>query len=162
MLTPHIKRLANERVTACLKQIEQHFGQPLDAPSVSFNQRGKIAGSARLQSNEIRLNPVLLDDNQREFLEQVIPHEVCHIAVFQMYGRVRPHGQQWQQMMTAVFGLVPDVRHDMDVSKVGGKSFPYLCACGPVSLSVRRHNKVVRQQQQYRCRTCGETLRMAN
>ena len=137
---------------------EKKLGRTFARPAVKFTQRGAIAGSARLQINEIRLNPKLLVQYPEVFVSQVLPHEISHLLVFTLYGKVRPHGKQWQTMMQHVFGCPPQVRHSMDVSKVAGKTFAYRCKCGPVSLSIRRHNKVVRQQQQYLCRRCGETL----
>jgi SprT protein len=127
-------------------------------PSVHFNQRGKIAGCARLQKNELRFNPTLLKDNISLFLDEVVPHEVCHIVAFILYGRVRPHGKEWQSLMIDLFGLQPRTYHKMDVTKVQGKQFEYKCECGPIELSIRRHNKVVRGQQKYICRKCRVSL----
>ncbi|SQC14940.1 protein sprT [Klebsiella pneumoniae] len=38
----------------------------------STSQRGTSAGTAWLEKNEIRLNPVLLLENQREFIDEVV------------------------------------------------------------------------------------------
>lgn len=128
-------------------------------PSLVFSQRGKIAGSAALVKNQIRLNSVLYSDNIDVFLAEVIPHELAHLLVFQQYGRVKPHGVEWQKMMIEVFALEPRVRHSMDVSKVQGRVFSYNCSCGPVHLSIRRHNKVKSGKQQYLCAKCRQTLK---
>lgn len=144
-------------MATCLTRINQHYGSQLRLPLIRYNQRGKIAGSARLQLNEVRLNPTLLLQNQQEFLHQVIPHEVCHLAVYQLYGRVRPHGPEWQQMMRQVFKLAPHVTHKMDVTDVAGKTFSYQCGCKQHQLSIRRHNKVLKGTR-YLCRGCGQSL----
>ena len=141
-----------------MERISAYFKRSFPMPHISLKQRGKIAGSARLQNNELRLNPVLMADNPDKFLHEVIPHEICHLVAYQLYGRVKPHGREWQQLMTKVFGLPPNVYHAMDISKVAGKSFAYRCQCGPVQLSIRRHNKVLRNQLQYRCLKCGVQL----
>ena len=94
-----------QRTERCMALACEHFNRQFLMPTIKFNQRGKIAGSARLQLNELRFNPVL-----------------------------------------------------MDVTKVAGKKFAYRCLCGPVGLSIRRHNKVVRKVQQYRCIKCGNQL----
>lgn len=158
LLTQNLKNSALERVEFCYEIAEKNLPRNFTRPQVSFNQRGKIAGSARLQSNQIRLNPVLLVDNTQQFLDEVIPHEICHLLVFQLYGRVKPHGAQWQTLMKELYGLTPKTRHTMDVSKVQGKTFLYQCGCGTTELSVRRHNKVTRGQQRYGCKKCGEIL----
>ncbi|WP_340677114.1 SprT family zinc-dependent metalloprotease [Paraglaciecola sp.] len=147
-----------QRVQHCINVASVYFNHSFTMPEVKFNQRGKIAGSARLQKNELRFNPVLMKDNLELFLSDVVPHEVCHLLAFTLYGRVKPHGREWQQLMREVFGRKPQTYHMMDVSKVAGQKFTYLCACGPIQLSIRRHNKVVRKVQQYRCLKCGSQL----
>lgn len=147
-----------QKVTKCIEHASAYLNQHFALPKVTFNQRGKIAGTARLHSNEIRINPILLTDNLEEFLTEVIPHEVCHLLAYQLYGRVKPHGKEWQALMMKLFELTPHTYHKMDVTKVRGKHFAYLCKCGPTTLSIRRHNKVLRGQQQYICRQCRTTL----
>ena len=147
-----------QRVLHCMALASNYFNQAFKAPVIRFNQRGKIAGSARLQRNELRFNKILLKDNLDKFLSDVVPHEVCHLLAFTLYGRVRPHGKEWQQLMREVFQCRPETYHMMDVSKVTGQKFTYKCQCGPLQLSIRRHNKVVRKIQQYRCLKCGSIL----
>ena len=146
------------RVEQCLDIASAYFKQAFEMPQVKFNQRGKIAGSARLQLNELRFNQVLMRDNLDTFLSDVVPHELCHLLAFRLYGRVRPHGKEWQTLMREVFHLKPATYHLMDVTKVSGQKFTYMCKCGPIQLSIRRHNKVVRKVQKYRCLKCGTQL----
>lgn len=157
-LPEEYKRLVEKRVEACYETAQDYFARQFLKPDVLFKQRGKIAGSARLQTNQLNFNPVLLEDNLDHFIDVVVPHEVSHLLVHQLYGRVRPHGFEWQQIMRNVFEQKANVRHRLDVSKVSGKTFEYQCACATVSLSIRRHNKVLRNQQQYLCRKCGDKL----
>ena len=69
----------NHRVEQCYAHAEHVLKQIFVRPKVYFNQRGKIAGSARLQTNELRFNPLLLEDNLQLFIDEVAPHEVCHL-----------------------------------------------------------------------------------
>lgn len=156
------QQLVTQKVEQCINHASVYFAKHFALPNVSFNQRGKIAGCARLQNNELRFNHVLLNDNLEAFLEEVVPHEVCHLLAYQLFGKVRPHGKEWQNLMLKLFGLKGKTYHRMDVSKVAGQHFNYLCQCGPVKLSVRRHNKVIRGQQQYICRKCSSTLTVEN
>lgn len=153
-----IQQKVAARVTECYQIARQKLQREFPLPQVVFNQRGKAAGSARLQLNQIRLNPILLVDNLNHFIEDVLPHEVCHLLTFALYGRVRPHGKEWQTLMRYLFDLAPTPYHQLDTTKVSGKEFDYRCACGPVKLSIRRHNKVQRGQQIYICRTCQQQL----
>ncbi|WP_413111021.1 SprT family zinc-dependent metalloprotease [Thaumasiovibrio sp. DFM-14] len=146
------------QVGACLQQAQTALNQSFAMPTIRFNQRGKIAGSARLLQWELRFNPVLLKDNPEAFLQDVVPHEVAHLIVYQCFGRVRPHGKEWQAVMQQVFKRPAKTTHQFDVSQVQGQLYAYRCSCQTHQLTVRRHNKMSRQQVSYRCRTCGQAL----
>jgi SprT protein len=137
----------------------------ISKPSILFTQRGKIAGSALLQKNIIKLHPTLLAQNVDYYLDEVIAHELSHILVYQLFGqykgilrreRVKPHGLEWQTIMTEVFDLVPRVTHQLDVKAISMQSFEYECACQSVDLSLIRHNKVIRGKQVYYCKRCKQ------
>lgn len=152
------KQAVLQQVKDCIAKASVYFNRSFTMPAVSFNQRGKIAGTARLQLNELRFNPVLMADNFETFVTEVVPHEVSHLITYQLYGKVRPHGKEWQKVMSEVFNCRPSTYHQMDVTKVAGEKFTYQCQCGPIQLSIRRHNKVLRNRQQYRCLKCGTQL----
>jgi SprT protein len=147
-----------QQVERCFEQAETALQRRFPRPKIYFTQRGKIAGCARLQSNELRFNPVLLSDNLPTFLAQVVPHEICHLLAFWLYGKVKPHGREWKTLMSDLFNLPGGAYHAMDVAKVTGQTFTYLCPCGPIELSIRRHNKIIRHQQRYICRNCQQPL----
>lgn len=148
------------KVEQCIKIANQRLNKRLPMPVVNFTQRGRIAGSARLQGWEIRFNPVLLQENPQAFLDEVVPHEVAHLVVFKRFGRVRPHGREWQVVMQEIFSVPPRTTHRMDVSSVQGTTYPYRCQCQAHQLTVRRHNKVQRGETQYRCRRCTQPLEL--
>ncbi|QUJ67019.1 SprT family zinc-dependent metalloprotease [Photobacterium sp. GJ3] len=146
------------RTLNCLRQAEQKLGKRFSDPVIRFNQRGKIAGSARLQSWEIRYNPVLLAENPQAFLDEVVPHELAHLLTFACYGRVKPHGPEWQRMMSEVMGVSPRTTHSFDIASVRGQTFRYQCQCREHQLTIRRHHKVMRQQAIYHCTQCHQPL----
>ncbi|WP_370241411.1 SprT family zinc-dependent metalloprotease [Marisediminitalea sp.] len=135
-----------------------YFNRSFPAPLVTYRRSGKHAGTAFLQQNRINLHPTLFAHNKEAYFSDVIPHEVSHLLVYQIHGRVKPHGIEWQSMMSDVFGCEPNTRHTFDLGPLQLKSFTYACACGPVELSVRRHNAVMRGKQQYMCLQCGTRL----
>lgn len=156
-LPEHFADSIENALAALVEKASKTLGKEIAMPSLVYNQRGKIAGSARLQTHQIRLNPILLMDNLERFIHEVLPHELAHLIVFKLYGKTLPHGHQWKSIMQEVFNLPPLTRHNMDVSKVAGPSFQYRCGCNLVQLSIRRHKKVLRGQH-YKCIKCREIL----
>ncbi|QYK05877.1 SprT family zinc-dependent metalloprotease [Shewanella zhangzhouensis] len=142
---------------ACLRA-EAGLGRDIPRPTLRFDIRGKTAGMAYSSHNLIRLNPKLLEENPDIFYTEVIPHELCHLLAHSLHGKVKPHGKEWQALMRGLFGLSPRTTHSLDTSSVS-RSIEYRCQCGPVPLSVRRHNKIVRGETRYLCRRCGDYLK---
>ncbi|ENO8811231.1 SprT family zinc-dependent metalloprotease [Photobacterium damselae] len=147
------------QVTHCIQHANTRLQKHFSIPKVTFTQRGKIAGSARLQSWEVRFNPVLLQENPDAFIKHVVPHEIAHLIVFKLFGRVKPHGREWQLIMTQVFNIPAQTTHSFDVSSVQGQIYLYDCQCQEHQLSIRRHNKIQRQQAVYHCRSCKQPLK---
>lgn len=155
----HLLNIASSIVNQNMEQAKSYFSTDFELPSISLNQRGKIAGSAYLQKNIIKLNRMLFTQNIDAFKQQVIPHEVAHLVCYKQFGKVKPHGDEWQSVMRKVFDLQPEVRHKFDVTNVGMREFPYHCECSElIMLSAIRHNKVARGKQQYRCQKCKTLL----
>ncbi|WP_100640795.1 SprT family zinc-dependent metalloprotease [Alteromonas facilis] len=157
MITDNLKKQINARVSSLILQAESVYNRPLKLPTVGFRRAGKTGGSAHLQKNHINFNPAYLLENLEHYLTQVVPHEVAHIVVWQMHGKVKPHGQEWQNVMREIFCVAPDVTHHMQSTLLKENTVTYACDCGDVELSIRRHNKVKRGQR-YQCRRCGMIL----
>ena len=99
-----------------------------------------------------------MQENQQHFITHTVPHEVAHLLVYQLYGRTKPHGKEWQQIMNQIFDLTAKTTHQYDVSNVKGKTFTYACQCAEHQLTIRRHNKIVRDNIKYICRLCKHSL----
>lgn len=164
MLTTTLQNKAQVRLDSLFTQAVTmpavcKYSRAFTQPSLAFKQRGKIAASALLQKNVIRINPTLYVQNTDYFISHIIAHELAHIMVYQLYGlRVKPHGIQWQKVMLEVFSLPPRVTHTLDVSEVAMREVLYECACQQVPLSLIRHNKVTKGKQTYVCRKCNTKL----
>ena len=158
-MTPLQKQVLTH-VEYCIHHANQRLNKRLSIPTVNFNQRGKIAGTAHLQKWELRFNPILLAENPNAFLNEVVAHEVAHLVVFKHFGRVRPHGHEWQIIMAEVFKVIPKTTHNFNVSSVVGATFLYHCPCSEYPLTIRRHNKVLRGQASYHCRKCRQPLQL--
>ena|SRR5476649_2908584 len=155
----------HQAVMQCLhakqQQADAYFSCCFPELALSYRQRGTIAGTAWLDQWEIRLNPVLLLANEASFIDEVIPHELAHLLVYRQFGRVAPHGKEWRWMMASVLNTEPRRTHEFDLATVRTNTFHYLCACQSHQLTVRRHNRILRGEAQYRCRHCGDVLRFA-
>lgn len=154
----HLNIQIARRLRACLDLAERHFNRTFPIPSVNFNLRGMKAGVAYLQQNEIRLNRTLLLENNEDFLQQVVPHELAHLIVYQQHGRVQPHGKEWRFVMQQLFRLPPDACHQFDIQSVQGKTVAYRCDCQTHQLSLRRHQNIVKNKVRYHCRLCKTEL----
>jgi SprT protein len=164
MLTNTLQDSAQERLSflfenalknPALEKVKRRFIQP----TLTYNQRGRIAASAVLQKNINKINATLYAQNTHYFLSHIIAHELAHIMVYQLYGRrVKPHGIEWKKVMVEVFELPALVTHTLDVKDVAMREFPYKCGCQTVALSLIRHNRVVNKKQSYICRKCNEIL----
>ncbi|WP_367671314.1 SprT family zinc-dependent metalloprotease [Serratia symbiotica] len=151
-----------QAVMRCLREklqlARQHFSAEFPEPKIIYQQRGTSAGTAWLLAWEIRLHPVLLMENQQAFIDEVIPHELAHLLAFRQFGRVAPHGREWRWMMESVLQVPAKRTHQFEIASVQRKTFPYHCGCQQHQLTVRRHNRVLRGESEYRCCQCGEKL----
>ncbi|MBN1086930.1 SprT family zinc-dependent metalloprotease [Erwinia aphidicola] len=141
-----------------LQQANLRLERSYPEPALVYQQRGTAAGTAWLQSWEIRLNPVLLLENQQAFIDEVVPHELAHLLVWKHFGRVAPHGKEWKWMMESVLGVPARRTHQFEISSVRSRAYPYRCRCQQHQLTVRRHNRVMRGESEYRCLKCGDIL----
>ncbi|WP_334029858.1 SprT family zinc-dependent metalloprotease [Alteromonas sp. P256] len=143
-------------LTACYDKAEKYFNRQFVRPHLTFRRSGKNAGTAFLQQNRINLHPLLFKQNQQAFLEEVIPHEVSHLLVWTLFGRVKPHGNEWQSIMIEVFGCEAKTTHSFDIKAVTN-TVAYSCDCSEHALSMRRHKSIITGTR-YRCRKCNTEL----
>lgn len=118
------------RLREKLAQANLKLGRNYPEPKLSYTQRGTSAGTAWLESYEIRLNPVLLLENSEAFIEEVVPHELAHLLVWKHFGRVAPHGKEWKWMMENVLGVPPVVR-------ISSNCNPCVATPSPTAVSAR-------------------------
>ncbi|QLB12555.1 SprT protein [Bisgaardia hudsonensis] len=156
-----LKMQVQRKLSACLKQAEIYFNRTFTMPTVSYEIRGVKAGVAYLQKNEIRLNRTLLQENTQSFINEVVPHELAHLLVYQVFGKVQPHGKEWKSIMLNIFGLTPNIYHQFDVINVQGQTFSYSCDCQTHHLTLRRHNKIQQNKAEYFCKKCKKKLKLS-
>lgn len=153
-----LRMQVQRRLKEDLIKANRFFGKEFIAPAISYAVRGQKAGVAYLERNEVRFNPILLAENSQVFIQQTVPHELAHILVYQLFGKVAPHGKEWKMMMEDVFGVPANIYHSFDTRNTA-KHFEYRCDCQIHLLSIRRHNALQRGQRQYICTKCRKPLR---
>ena len=149
----------NELIEQCITLARQFYNRRFVVPQLHWFHRGTNAGYAKLQSNEIYLNHVLFAQHPEYYMSDVIPHEIAHLICFTLFGRVKPHGKEWQSIMRHIYQLSPTTKHHLPCEHLRRvRQIDYMCQCGIVPLSMIRHNRVLKGLQSYRCKVCGETL----
>ncbi|WP_185269098.1 SprT family zinc-dependent metalloprotease [Halopseudomonas xiamenensis] len=143
----------------CYQRAEQHFGRRFERPRVTLDLRGQKAGVAYLYRNLLRFNAQMYRDHRDDFLQQTVPHEAAHLIAHALYGeRIRPHGPEWQGLMTGLFGLPARRCHDYPVPQRRGTRYLYRCGCPEhIPFTPQRH-ALVRRGRRYQCRRCGDLL----
>jgi SprT protein len=165
MLTPppvpkDIIARAEDKVIEVYLQAQSIWKQIFALPTIEFDLLGRCAGRAYCRENRIRLNPVLLLENQTDFIEETVPHEVAHLLTRTLYlgpGRMKPHGPEWKAVMLAL-GLKPTRCHDYDTTNAQVRQerrFSYACACRTIQEPARTHFKLQRGEIWSRCSFCG-------
>ena len=140
---------------------------PFEPVPVLFDLKGQVAGMYKITGRGksvqrvIRYNPWIFAKYWDDNYTTTIPHEVAHYITEQLFGRVKPHGQEWQTVM-ALFGADNSRTSDFDMAGIpqrSVKTFNYRCDCRDHQLSIYRHNKVLKKGARYLCRFCNGPLR---
>lgn len=110
----------------------------------------KSLGRTQPAAKHIRLNPQLKSCSN-ELLEEVLCHELAHIAAHHLHGdSIRPHGPEWQALVRAA-GFTPSVRIEADIGLnplAQSKCYTHYC---PVCHSRRTAKKPMKR---WRCAEC--------
>lgn len=151
----------HNQVLACLRthltQANNILNTNYKEPKVSYKPKGSVAGCAFLTRWEIQLNSIMLNENGEKFINEVVPHELAHLITFQKFGKVKPHGQEWQYIMSEIMKKIPKVTHNFNIKR---NEYVYICNCQEHYLSPIRHNKIRKNKTSYQCRKCGTILKL--
>ena len=147
------------RTEACYVKAEQFFQRTFARPDIHLDLRGQRAGVAYLDRNLLRFNGQMYRENSAHFLQQTVAHEVAHLIAHQLYGhRIRPHGREWQALMTGLFELPADRCHNYAVTRRRSTQYLYRCACPDHMPFTARRHALVKKGNRYLCRRCGDAL----
>lgn len=169
------KNKVDTAIQDCVFMAEKLFGKGVVTPEVRYDLVGRSAGQAVYRrfnnpNHVIRLNPILLNENESYLVNQTVPHEMAHVVVHQFYLargiQVRGHGNEWKRVMRH-FGLEANRCHQLDTTTIkaikGVVEYNFNCGCvGKVyNLSKNRYNRFLKGSS-YRCPVCKCLLRFDN
>ncbi|WP_392565860.1 SprT family zinc-dependent metalloprotease [Utexia brackfieldae] len=149
-------------VNETINLANQKLNQSFPIPQIIYRHKGSVGGTAHLTEWIIKLNTQLLIEHQKPFIDEVIPHELAHLFVFALYGRVKPHGQEWQSIMCDILGKVPKRTHQFTNSMLEKTRIPYQCGCQTHYLTKIRHQKIQQKKLEYICKRCNNSLKLHN
>jgi SprT protein len=131
---------------------------PVDNLKVEFGLSNSIAGTAYTHSRRIKYNITLAKENQSDFINETIPHEVAHILANRYYQSNCGHKAGWKRVML-LLGKTPSRCHSYDVSNVGRKKIKYNCPCGEsFYVGINLHGKIQNGSNHY-CTKCKTRLK---
>jgi SprT protein len=157
-VSQELKAKVEARIEECYQIAESHFGCKFIRPTLTYNVRGQVAGRAGVWQNVIKLNPVLLNHYQDEFIARTVGHEIAHIVADTHFNQSCNHGRLWKFVMR-LFGQEASRCHDYDLRLCSTrKTFTYACNCMEHHITSNRHNKIVRKGATYTCRKCDTRL----
>ena len=163
MINNELDYIVKQNTLTLLETAERHHSVLMPEVDIRFDLRGQSAGMVRFPGSGtpvIRYNRTLLEENERDFIDQTVPHEVAHVVARTIHGgRIRPHGPEWQSIMVTL-GANPSRCHNYDTSRSIGRRvtrYPYHCDCREHMITRIRENRI-RRGQKYHCRACGRQL----
>lgn len=169
IVLPSIKIRVFQKVVECITKLEKHYNIKLHRPKLLFEKRGTVAAVANSDNWYININPVLLNENTDDFIENTVPHEVAHLACDRVYpGECDPraaHGPRWKELMD-VLGAKAETFHRYDVtnSRVPRTNTVYRYACSGCNktfdVGLRRHTRLIANPASFWHTKCGEGVNL--
>lgn len=160
MIEQHLKDLVNTKISWCQDQIFDFYGVNVEVEQIDYDLNGLDAGQADYINRRIRLHPVFLQNNTKEYIEQTVVHEFAHIANDVLFpedlssctGNRKAHGKNWKYLMEFL-GAKPTVKHRYSLEHIHKKAKyrNYMCTCcaQDVKVSQIRHRRIMEGTKYY-------------
>ncbi len=154
-----------QKVKETVDKLNSIYNFNLSYPPIFFDVTGTNAGLAKFKTMSVHFNTKLALSNWQDFIDNTVPHEVCHLAawawsLFYKKKFPAPHGSLWKLLMREV-GAIPKRTHDYDISEVkkNTKTYQYSCGCKDiVEVSSVIHNRIIKGKK-YKCTKCNQPLK---
>jgi len=125
-----------------------------------FTLKGLTAGQAWYNQNRLRYNYEIAQNNLTEFLNDTVPHEVCHMVARMINKYDKPHGKTWKRLMMEL-GYTPSRCHNFASEKSRQtKKYIYQCVnCGKTfNIGSNKHGKIQSKTNNYCCGVCKKGI----
>ncbi len=125
LLTKERRAKVEAKIRECLAIASKHYKQKFEMPVVRYDIKNTDGGTATFQQWLIRLNLILMVENEEKFLATTVPHEVAHLIARRVYHaklaaegkKMRPHGKEWKEVME-LFKVPAKVTHNYDCTSI--------------------------------------------
>ena len=151
---PFLGGCCGDRFKSIAEEYFQLWGVPELSGSVSieFSRRlTRSLGRTQVLNHHIRLN-LLLEKEEQALLDEVLCHELAHIAVYTCFGpAAKPHGKEWAELVEKA-GYEPRVRIGLEGAELSKsvRKFEHIC---PVCQTVRY---AACEMTRWRCAACTD------
>ncbi len=161
-VTPQVKARVVAKLQDGIARAEKAYGQKFSMPVVTYDLRGRTAGTANYVKWHINLNAVLLMENVDEFLERTVPHELAHLIT----DRVYPEAHERKLVLKSGMRLT----YKRAKRDVHGPRWQSVCRTLGMTDVTRCHSydvtnsKVVKsnsRQIEWKCTRCGTVLKLS-
>lgn len=122
VLTKELKEKVEKKVLEVLKRAKAIWGVDIPMPTMHFDLKRGTCGMYKHSSqmpgteyhgkvpkvNILRWHPIFLVENESDYIEETVPHEVAHMIVAWIWKgipknkqqkKLMPHGDEWREVM---------------------------------------------------------------
>lgn len=125
LLSDELREKVEARVREVLELAKAKYKMEFQFPTIRYDIKSWMGGLAYPGKNLIRLNLILLVENEQEYIKHTVAHEVAHLVARKAFTkridgkpkRIMPHGPEWKDVM-ATFNIPADVKHSFDCSSI--------------------------------------------
>jgi predicted SprT family Zn-dependent metalloprotease len=140
-----------------LNSLEEIWGVPNQLSQINFEWNPKLRvtlGIAYPKRNLVRLNIILQQPELAHLLEEVVCHEVAHIAAYHLHGpKIKIHGPEWRDLIIkAGFQPRTTLSSDFIQQPLAPSSHQYAHTC----LVCQSSRLSAKPQPKWRCAECQE------
>lgn len=150
-----------QRVNELCKIANEKLGREFPVPSIRFDLRGTTAGTANAFFNWLNFNVQMAIDNEDDFFNDAVPHELSHIIAVKYFNCRAGHNREWRYIMEKVFGVRANRCHNMNVENCRVRRtfvYRYRCKCEGGTHAGAKHHNLIQQGRILICRKCRTSI----